>query len=421
MANKVIIGTQWGDEGKGKIVDLLSKEFDVVVRYQGGANAGHTVHVGDKQYIFHLLPSGVLHPGKICILGNGIVANPDNIIEEISELEKRGIKIEKFAISDRAHVTLDKHLKEDAQKGGKIGTTKRGIGPTYKDKIARTGIRFGDLLNPEKVKEFNIPEEKVKVWKEKLSQHIQDTSLLLYNLQKENKKILFEGAQGTHLDVDFGTYPFVTSSNTTAGGAGLTGIGPRAINDIIGIVKAYTTRVGEGPFPTELGRYSEAKDEKRLTKQEAADILDKVNKKETTDYETGKALRAEGAEYGATTGRPRRVGWLDLVAVNYSIRVNGITEIALTKLDILDKFDEIKVCISYNINGVETKNFPLHLDNIKPNYITLKGWKTSTAAAKSFEELPIEAQNYIKFIEQNTETPIKIISKGTERNQTITK
>ncbi len=387
MKNKVIVGTQWGDEGKGKIVDLLSESFDVVVRYQGGANAGHTVHVGDEKYIFHLLPSGVLHPGKICILGNGVVANPDVLIEEIEELKSRGIEINSFAISDRAHITLNKHLEEDAQKGGKIGTTKRGIGPTYRDKIARTGLRFGDLLDGEKVKEFGVPEEKVQLWKEKLSPFITDASLMLHNLQKENKQILFEGAQGTHLDVDFGTYPFVTSSNTVAGGACLTGIGPRAIHSILGIMKAYTTRVGEGPFPTELGDYEETKQEVAPTKEELQQLLTKVNNKETNDQETGKCLRSIGSEYGATTGRPRRVGWLDLVAVNYSIRVNGITEIVMTKLDILDGFDEIKVCTEYEINGVRTKNFPLHPEKAKPIYTTLKGWKTSTQNTKIFEEL----------------------------------
>jgi len=419
MSNKVIVGAQWGDEGKGKIVDLLSQDFDVIVRYQGGANAGHTVKVGNEEYIFHLLPSGVLHKGKTCILSNGIVANPNVLIQEIKGLEKRRIQIEDLSISDRAHITLNKHIDEDAAKGGKIGTTKRGIGPTYRDKIARNGFRFGDIFNDKKVKEFEIPKDKISYWKANLSQYIKDTPLLLHQLHKQGKRILFEGAQGTHLDVDFGTYPFVTSSNTTAGGAALAGLGPRVINDIIGIVKAYTTRVGEGPFPTELGTYDEAKNEKKISTEETNSTLKKVNGDQANNYEIGKYLRAAGGEYGATTGRPRRVGWLDLVQLRYSIRVNGITELALTKLDVLDQLDKIKVCTAYKINGRLVKEFPLNSENVQPIYTQLKGWKQSTKSMRTYKELPIAVKHYLHFIETFTETPIKIISKGSERTQTV--
>lgn len=419
MSNKVIVGTQWGDEGKGKIVDLLSQDFDVIVRYQGGANAGHTVKVGNEKYIFHLLPSGVLHKGKTCILSNGIVANPDVLIEEIKGLEKRRIQIEDLAISERAHVTLEKHLKEDAAKGGKIGTTKRGIGPTYRDKAARKGCMFGDLLNDKKVKEFGIPKEKVKYWRKNLSPYIKDTSLLLSKLKKQGKRILFEGAQGTHLDMDFGTYPYVTSSNTTAGGAGLAGIGPKVIDDIIGITKSYTTRVGEGPFPTELGIYGQTKKEKAPSEREISKLLKKINNNKADDKEIGKYLRAIGEEYGATTGRPRRAGWLDLVQLKYSIRVNGITELALTKLDVLDQLERIKICTAYKKNEELVKEFPLDSKNIEPIYTQLKGWKQSIESMRKYKELPIDVKHYLHFIETFTETPIKIISKGSERNQTI--
>ncbi|MFC1686158.1 adenylosuccinate synthetase [Nanoarchaeota archaeon] len=425
MSNKVIVGTQWGDEGKGKIVDLLSQDFDVIVRYQGGANAGHTVYVGNEKYIFHLLPSGVLHKGKTCVLANGIVADPDVLIEEIEGLEKRRITIDDLAISDRAQVTLEKHLKEDAAKGGKIGTTKRGIGPTYRDKIDRQGFRFGDILSDKKVREFKIPKTKINYWRTNLAQYIKDTSLLLNKLQKQGKRILFEGAQGTHLDVDFGTYPFVTSSNTVAGGAGLAGLGPRVIDDIVGIVKSYDTRVGEGPFPTELGKYHQTKKEKQPSEKNVSSLLKKINDNQANERETGKYLRAIGGEYGATTGRPRRVGWLDLVQLKYSIRVNGITELALTKLDVLDQLERIKVCTAYKMkedhkmNGSLVKEFPLDTENVEPLYTQLKGWKESTESMRTYKKLPIAVKHYLHFIETFTETPIKIISKGKERNQTI--
>ncbi len=420
MSVTVIVGSQWGDEGKGKIVDILSERFDIVVRYQGGANAGHTVEVGDKKFILHLIPSGILRENVMCVIGNGVVIDPKALLEEIALLEGMGISIKgRLLISHNAHLIMPYHkLLDSLSESGssKIGTTGRGIGPCYIDKYARKGIKIVDLLDKkvfeEKIK-LNLEEKnnflkKVynqqeldveKIIKEYLEfdnaidQYITDSALYLNSALEDGKSILLEGAQGALLDVDFGTYPFVTSSNPTSGGACTgSGIPPTKITTVLGIVKAYTTRVGLGPFPTEL--------------------LDK----------DGEDLRKVGAEFGATTGRPRRCGWYDAFLVNYSRMINGIQRAAITKLDVLSHFNEIKVCVAYEINGKRLKSFPTNenqMMQIQPVYETLPGWKSEISHLTSFDQLPSQAKEYLQFISQQSDYEISMISVGPNRNQTI--
>ncbi len=420
MSVTIVVGSQWGDEGKGKIVDILSERYDIVVRYQGGANAGHTVQIGDKQYILHLIPSGILRENVICVIGNGVVIDPKALLEEIELLESNGINIKgRLFISHNAHLIMPYHkLLDSISESGtaRIGTTGRGIGPCYIDKYARKGIKIVDLLNKsvleEKIK-FNLEEKNTLLRKvynhdeldvneiikeylefdKKIDQYITDVPTYLNNAISEGKSILLEGAQGTLLDIDFGTYPYVTSSNPTSGGACTgTGIPPTKIMSVIGIVKAYTTRVGLGPFPTEL-----------------------------TDEE-GEQLRKVGAEYGATTGRPRRCGWFDAFLLNYSRMINGIERAAITKLDVLSYLDEIKVCVGYEINGKKLKTFPTDVNQlmkVKPIYETLPGWKKNISNIKYYDDLPSEAKDYLTFISEQSGFEISIISIGPSRQQTI--
>jgi adenylosuccinate synthase len=420
MSVTVIVGSQWGDEGKGKIVDILSERFDIVVRYQGGANAGHTVEIGDKKFILHLIPSGILRENVMCVIGNGVVIDPKALLDEIAQLEGMGISIKgRLLISHNAHLIMPYHKLLDSlseSSPSKIGTTGRGIGPCYIDKYARKGIKIVDLLDKQvlekKIKQnieeknnllkkvYNQQELDVnKIIKEYLEfddaidQYITDSALYLNSALDDGKSILLEGAQGALLDVDFGTYPFVTSSNPTSGGACTgSGIPPTKITSVVGIVKAYTTRVGLGPFPTEL--------------------LDM----------DGEDLRKVGAEFGATTGRPRRCGWYDAFLVNYSRMINGIQRAAITKLDVLSHFDEIKVCVAYEINGKRPKSFPTNenqMMQVTPVYETLPGWKTELSHFTKFDQLPSEAKEYLQFISQQSGFEISMISVGPNRNQTI--
>ena len=420
MANTLVVGTQWGDEGKGKIVDFLSEKADIVARYQGGNNAGHTIVIGDEKFIMHLIPSGILHPNVQCIIGNGVVLPLENLIKEMDGLIDRGIHISKnLLISDRAHLIMPYHsLIEsvaNSREARKLGTTLRGIGPAYTDKMNRlSGIRIADLFDAELFEEkldFNIQSKLQLVeslpskidkntilkqyseYAQRIKPHVADTSLVLNKAIKNGKQILFEGAQGTLLDIDFGTYPFVTSSNTTVGGVctGL-GVGPRAIDEVMGIAKAYTTRVGEGPLPTELSNA------------------------------LGEYLRQKGAEFGATTGRPRRCGWLDMVVLKYAARINGLTSIALTKLDVLDEVDTIKVCVAYKHKSNIITEFPSNLRILyecEPIYEELPGWMTPISESKSYDDLPAHARKYVEFISKQLETEIAIISVGPGRNQTL--
>jgi len=419
MSVNLIIGTQWGDEGKGKVVDFYSKDVDYVVRYQGGANAGHTIKVEKEEYKLHLIPSGVIQ-GKTGIIGNGVVLDPETLVEEIDGLKKRGIN-PKLMISDRANIIMPYHKILDGAEerflaDKKIGTTKRGIGPCYSDKIARNGIRFIDITDKEKLrkkldmiipikkriyKAYNINEklDKNKIldlysnYGKKLKQYLSKPHIELNKAIKNNKSILLEGAQGTMLDVDFGTYPYTTSSHTIAAGSSIgSGIGPKKIDDIIGIVKAYTTRVGEGPLPTEL--------------------FD----------ENGKHLQEKGHEFGTTTSRPRRCGWLDLVVVNHSCILSSVTQLALTKLDVLAGLEKIKVCIKYNLNDKKIDYFPANIDDVekcKPIYKEFKGWKSIDSNLNDFSDLPTEAKKYIKFIEETLKIPVSLVSIGPGRKETI--
>ena len=420
MPVQVVVGAQWGDEGKGKIVDLLSESIDIVARYQGGANAGHTVVIGDKEYILHLIPSGIFHPTVICVIGNGVVIDPVALMKEIGQL--RDLKIDfrdRLFISHNAHLIMPYHQMLDSiqeRTPEKIGTTGRGIGPAYIDKAMRTGIRIVDLLHREvfQAKLKRNLEEKNRLFKavygqeeldvdrivdeyeefdKQIDEYVIDTAFYLNNAIRNNKRILAEGAQGALLDVDHGTYPFVTSSNPTSGGA-CTGLGipPTTISSILGVVKAYSTRVGNGPFPTEL-----------------------------TD-ETGSLLRETGHEYGATTGRPRRCGWFDAVSVRYSAMINGIRRIAITKLDVLDGFEQIKICIGYQHDGKILKTFPtdvLTLESVVPLYEMFQGWKTPTSQMRSMPELPPAARKYVSAIGSFTGTELQMISVGARRDQTI--
>ncbi len=421
MANLLVIGTQWGDEGKGKIIDLLTPSFEVVARYQGGHNAGHTVYVNGKKIILHLIPSGILHGGKLCIIGNGVVFDPKAFLEELEELKRYGAEIDdNIIISKNTHLILPYHsrvekIAEERRGVKKIGTTSRGIGPSYEDKMARRGIRVGDLLNLSVLKEkieANVEERNIhlehyhqplldpkKIYDEYASyatlikKYIKDVSLTLDEKIKEGKSILFEGAQGTLLDIDHGTYPYVTSSSSTAGGV-CTGLGipPKRIDYVLGVTKAYTTRVGGGSFPTE--------------------IFD----------ERGKLLLEKGNEFGSTTGRPRRCGWFDAVAVSYSCRLSGIDRIALTKPDVLDDFKEIMLCVGYKYKGETLKTFPTEswiLDEIIPQYKKAPGWMKSIREIKDLSSLPQVFKDYISLIEDCIQTKIAIISAGMERKETI--
>jgi len=420
MPVTIIVGAQWGDEGKGKIVDLLSDDIDIVARYQGGANAGHTVVIGEKEYVLHLIPSGIFHKHVTCVIGNGVVIDPMALMEEIAMIKSFNIKIEgRLFISHNAHLIMPYHKLLDSireQGANKIGTTGRGIGPAYIDKYMRTGIRVVDLLDRkvlcDKLKS-NIEEKNQLLSKvygsavldvdkmiseyeefdKKIDPYVTDTSAYLIAALKKKKNILAEGAQGALLDVDHGTYPFVTSSNPTSGGA-CTGLGipPTSVKNIIGIVKAYSTRVGNGPFPTEH-----------------------------TDG-IGEKLRTVGHEFGATTGRPRRCGWLDMVSLKYSLEINGVKEIALTKLDVLDEFDEIRICTGYSIDKRPLKSFPSALqtlERVEPVYRSYKGWKETISTAKKYKQLPARARQYIEAIEKLSGVPVSIVSVGARRDQTV--
>jgi len=416
-----VIGAQWGDEGKGKITDLLSKSADIVVRYQGGVNAGHTVVVQGQTFKLHLIPSGILYPDTECIIGCGTVIDPQVLIEELDQLEKLGISTRNLLISQTAHVTMPYHrmidqASEERRGNHKIGTTGRGIGPTYADKSERTGIRILDLMDPDALRKqlnwtinyknvileklYNLPpldaEETIEHYLEyadRLRPHVVDTSLKIYDAIQRRRNILFEGAQGTLLDLDHGTYPYVTSSNPVAGGACVgTGVGPTMIDRVIGVAKAYTTRVGEGPFPTEL------------------------------HGEVGEMLCDRGAEFGTTTGRKRRCGWFDAVIGRYAVRINGLDCLAITKLDVLDDLEEIQVCVAYEIDGQHCHDFPSSsriFARCQPIYKTVPGWKQSTAECRKLEDLPKQALDYLKFLAELMEVPIAIVSLGASRDQTI--
>lgn len=401
-----VVGLQWGDEAKGKFIDYLAEEFHAVVRYQGGANAGHTVVYEGKKIPLHLIPSGIFHPDCVCIIGNGVVLDPEAFSKEIKMVEELGIETKgRVWISKRAHLTLPYHKIKDEEREErrkrKIGTTRRGIGPTYMDKYGRTGIRVGDLLYPDYVKEklsSNVenPEEVFRFltrFREFLLPYITDTVELIHSLIEEKKRILFEGAQGTMLDVDFGTYPYVTSSNPTAGGVCTgTGIPPTMIEKIIGVAKAYTTRIGEGPLPTEFPQ----------------------------DFE--EMMREKGEEFGATTGRPRRCGWFDAFQVRYAVKINGVKEMVLTKLDVLDGIERIKIANGYRIDGVELSSFPsspIELEQVEVLYEEMPGWRGSVKGIRNYRELPKEAKKYIERIEELVGARIRWISTGPEREEII--
>ncbi|MEO8216215.1 MAG: adenylosuccinate synthase [Acidobacteriota bacterium] len=420
--NLAVIGAQWGDEGKGKIVDLLCEAYDVVARYQGGHNAGHTVKFADQHYSLHLIPSGILHPGKLCILGNGMVIEPRALLSEMDTLRSLGVVIEdNLKISESAHCILPFHqaldvAREEAAGSAKIGTTGRGIGPAYETKVSRYGVLVGDLLDQTVLHDkivFACAEKNAVLssvygkpgfdpehlfddyarYGEILRDRITNTTVLLNEMIAAGKRVMFEGAQGTLLDIDHGTYPFVTSSSTVVGGV-CTGLGvpPKSVHEVTAVVKAYTTRVGGGPFPTEL--------------------LD----------ETGEHLRERGNEYGTTTGRPRRTGWLDLAVLRTAVMLNGIDSIALTKLDVLDDLEEIQVCTGYQIRGKVWETFPAFAvahEDYQPRYTTLKGWGKSIVGAPSFDDLPEQARGYVRLIEEETGVPVSIISTGPRREETI--
>ena len=423
MANVAVIGAQWGDEGKGKVVDLFAQHADLVVRFQGGNNAGHTLVVNGVKTVLHLIPSGALHPDKVCVIGNGVVVDPKVLLEEIQRLKERGHLSDDslLRISEEAHLIMPYHkaidqARERLRGKGKIGTTGRGIGPTYEDKVARIGIRLIDLLEEETFREklqtnleekniylkailkektlnFNEIHDTYCTYRERLKKYVIDTGLFLERQIKAGKKILFEGAQGTLLDVDHGTYPYVTSSNTVIGEACTgAGVGPKNIHQIIGISKAYTTRVGSGPFPTEL------------------------------KGPEGKKLAQEGDEFGSTTGRPRRCGWFDAVGVRYAARINGITGIALTKLDVLTGFKKIKICTAYSCDGDLYYDFSSSLrvmERAEPVWEELAGWDTPLSSARKFADLPINAQRYIRRLEEIVESEMVLASVGPDREQTI--
>jgi adenylosuccinate synthase len=416
--NIAVLGAQWGDEGKGKIVDLLTRHFSIVARYQGGHNAGHTVYAGGRKFVLRLLPSGILHEDMTCVIGNGLVVDPQALFAEIDELANAGIAVgDRLVISDKAHLILPYHreldLLSEARRGERrIGTTSRGIGPAYEDKIARRGVRVGDLANADSLAEAvqqnvaarnRLIAESTMDWRQvladlkaawtRMAPWVADVSLFLARAREAGRSIMFEGAQGTLLDIDHGTYPYVTSSNATIGGAltGL-GIGPKAIDGVLGVAKAYTTRVGEGPLPTEL----------------------------TGDL--GNRLRESGQEFGAVTGRPRRCGWYDAVAVRYAVRVNGLDALALTKLDVLDGLDELHVCTAYRCRGATLTEMPgdvAQLAACEPVYEKLPGWTSASAGVRDFDRLPREARAYIARLEEITGVPAAVVSTGSAREDTI--
>ncbi len=424
MSSTVVVGSQWGDEGKAKAIDYLSERADVVVRFQGGANAGHTVVVGSDKYVFHLVPSGIIYPKRVCMIGNGVVFDAEQFLLEVDELSSRGISMDgRLFVSDRAHLALPYHKAQDqaseADKGSnRIGTTGRGIGPAYADKSARRGLRVGDMRDwdsfasrlGEAVQrkgdlirsyygaEYTLEPEAVveqyRAMRARLLPMIADTSRMLFDAMRAGKRVLFEGAQGTFLDIDHGTYPFVTSSNTIAGAVCVgAGVGPSSVTNVVGIVKAYTTRVGNGPFPTEL--------------------LDG----------TGEKLRTVGGEFGATTGRPRRCGWFDSVMLRKSVELNGMTRMALTKLDVLSSFEELKLCTRYRIDGVETDRFPsdlAELERAEPVYESMPGWSQDLGTPKSLGDLPVAAQAYVaRLRELCYDVPLLLVSVGPGRAQTV--
>jgi len=420
MDNLCVVGLQWGDEGKGKIVDAVAEEFDIIVRYQGGSNAGHTVVVDGDKFVLHLIPSGILHPGKLCVIGNGVVVDPGTLLAEVTELRRRGVHVgENLAVSGRAHVVLPYHKlldRLDERKGRKIGTTGRGIGPCYADKMSRTGIRMVELLHPETFRErlrVNV-EQKNRIlqllhgqqplsfenvldeylgYARELRDLVKDTVTLLNRACREGKRILFEGAQGALLDVDFGTYPYISCSNASASGAATgTGLPPKAISRVLGIMKAYCTRVGEGPFMTEL------------------------------DDPIGGLLRERGGEYGATTGRPRRCGWFDAVAVRHAATLCGADSLALTKLDVLTGLKDIRIAVNYQLNGKRIDVLPADcrlLSGCTPVYRSYPGWEEDISRCRHFEALPPQARAYVRALEEEVGVPINFISVGQDRNAVI--
>jgi len=421
MPSVVLIGGQWGDEGKGKVTDFLAEKADIVVRYQGGNNAGHTVVVGEEEFKLHLIPSGILYPDKTCIIGNGVVIDPAVLIQELDYLAERGINTDNLRISERAHIIMPYHKRldeviEEGKGAGKIGTTKRGIGPAYMDKAARVGIRFVDLLDKEvfsTLVKSNLDEknmlfnkiydtegfdadaviEEYTAYADRLRKYAADTSILIYDVLQAGDNVLFEGAQGTLLDLDHGTYPYVTSSHPIAGAACIgAGLGPTEINKVIGIIKAYTTRVGEGPFPTEL------------------------------ENEAGQHLAAKGHEFGTTTGRPRRCGWFDAVISRYTARTSGLTSMAVTKLDVLTGMDTLRICTGYKRGNEVIRDFPASLKVLaecEPVYEEMPGWTEDITNAAEFNDLPEAAQKYLNRLSQLTGVPIAIIGVGSRRSQTL--
>ncbi len=427
MANMVVVGAQWGDEGKGKLVDALTERADIVVRFQGGNNAGHTLVVAGEKTVLHLIPSGVLHQGKTCVIGNGVVVDPTVLIEEMDKLQARGFlrKVGDLRISDRCHVIFPFHKaldgaredrsEKDRKGSARIGTTRRGIGPTYEEKAARTGLRMADFVDQQRLEELlarnlSLANERLvamgaeplelgpilstyKSCAERLRPYVCDTSKLLYEAAMRRERILFEGAQGALLDLDHGTYPYVTSSNAVAGGACTgSGIGPTFIDAVVGISKAYTTRVGEGPFPTEL------------------------------EGEQAELLRQKGGEFGATTGRPRRCGWLDMVALRHAVRVNGLTSLAITKLDVLSGLDSVSICTGYALGGEVLDRIPAGqggLEAVEPVYESLPGWSGDLTGARLWKDLPAEARAYVRRVEQLSCVPVSLVSVGPGRSQTI--
>jgi len=423
MPASVVVGAQWGDEGKGKVVDILAQHADVVVRFQGGNNAGHTLVVGKEKVVVHLVPSGVLHDSKVCVIGNGVVVDPQILLDEIDSLQQRGYlkDVSLLKISDRAHLIMPYHraidqARERKRGEGMIGTTGRGIGPTYEDKMARIGIRFAELLDDDTLEEHlrgTIEErnaylqgmlqespldfaeifDRACAYRERLRPHVIDTSIYLNRILGQGKRVLFEGAQGTMLDVDHGTYPYVTSSNTVAAAACTgAGIAPSRIGSVIGIAKAYTTRVGSGPFPTEL------------------------------TGALGNKLRQDGDEYGATTGRPRRCGWFDAVVLRQAVRLNGMSAVGLTKLDVLTGIDPIRICVAYEYEGTRYEEFPASpqiLRGLTPVYEEHAGWKEPITGARTLDDLPVNARRYLKRLEELTGTALLIVSVGARREETI--
>jgi adenylosuccinate synthase len=415
----VVVGAQWGDEGKGKLVDVLAERADWVVRYQGGANAGHTVDLGDRSFVLHQIPSGILHPGVRCAIGNGVVLDADTLFEEIDGLVRAGIDVEgRLYVSERAHLVLPYHKMVDAASASSraIGTTGRGIGPAYEDKVARRGVRVLELRHPERLREVvekgaenarsrlarsgsdkTVDVDAVIAQLERLAKRLlplaEDVSLMVHRALKARAAILLEGAQGSLLDIDHGTYPYVTSSSTTAGGAAIgVGIGPNEIDAVVGVVKAYTTRVGNGPLPTELAEPLQSE------------------------------VRRLGNEFGATTGRARRCGWFDALVVKYATRVNGLSDLAVTKLDVLDTLEQVAICTGYEIDGELHEDFPgdlLALEKVVPRYEWMEGWRTSTADARTLDELPTQARAYLDRMESLVEAPITYVSVGTRREQII--